>query len=87
MNSLVSLPNIGDALSNKLQRIGITNLEELKAIGSKQALIIISALKNSGACLNMLYALYGAIQGIRWHNLSKEKKQELKQFNRMLHTS
>jgi len=55
-------------------------------LGSKQALIKISALENSGACLNMLYALEGAIQGIRWHGLSKETKQELKEFNRLLHT-
>ena len=87
MNSLVTLPNIGNSLAQKLNLIGITNSDQLKAIGSKQALIKISALKNSGACLNMLYALEGAIQGIRWHGLPKEIKQELKEFNRLLHTS
>jgi DNA transformation protein len=87
MNSLVTLPNIGDTLAQKLNRIGITNFEQLKTIGSKEALIKISTLENSGACLNMLYALEGAIQGIRWHGLSKETKQELKEFNRLLHTS
>ena len=86
MNSLTDLPNIGEVLSNKLHRIGITNSGELKAVGSKQALVKISTLDNSGACLNMLYALEGAIQGVRWHSLSKETKQELKEFNRMLHT-
>ena len=87
MNSLVTLPNIGNSLAQKLNLIGITNFDQLKAIGSKQALIKISALENSGACLNMLYALEGAIQGIRWHGLPKETKQELKEFNRLLHTS
>lgn len=87
MVPLVSLPNIGVTLAKKLNRIGITNLEQLKAIGSKQALINISTLDNSGACLNMLYALEGAIQGIRWHNLNNEIKQELKEFNRRFHTS
>ena len=28
----------------------------------------------------MLYALEGAIQGIRWHDLSKEKKDNLRDF-------
>ncbi|WP_404813547.1 TfoX/Sxy family DNA transformation protein [Clostridium bowmanii] len=30
--------------------------------------------------MNRLYALEGAIQGIRWYNLSKEIKNELKKF-------
>jgi len=71
MNSLVTLPNIGDTLAQKLNKIGITKFEQLEAIGSKQALIKISSLENSGACLNMLYALEDAIQGIRWHGLPK----------------
>jgi DNA transformation protein len=32
------------------------------------------------ACINMLYALEGAIQGIRWHYLEKSKKLELTEF-------
>ncbi|MBZ9688850.1 TfoX/Sxy family protein [Clostridium estertheticum] len=35
---------------------------------------------NDSACINRLYALKGAIQGIRWHNLSNEVKNELKKF-------
>jgi len=40
----------------------------------------IATLENSGVCINMLYALEGAIQGIRWHGLSKERKLELKEY-------
>jgi DNA transformation protein len=32
------------------------------------------------ACINMLFTLQGAIQGIRWHNLEKSKKLELTEF-------
>ncbi|MDR1301443.1 MAG: TfoX/Sxy family protein [Treponema sp.] len=35
---------------------------------------------DSSACYNRLCAIEGAIQGIRWHNLSDEIKNELKQF-------
>jgi DNA transformation protein len=84
MNQLTKLPNIGKALVLKLNAIDITSFEELKAIGSKQAIIKISTLKNSGACINMLYALEGAIQGLRWHGLNKEKKLELKAFYNLL---
>ncbi|WP_309245476.1 TfoX/Sxy family DNA transformation protein [Clostridium estertheticum] len=34
----------------------------------------------NSACINKLYALEGSIQGIRWHNLSKEVKNELNEF-------
>jgi len=32
----------------------------------------------------MLYALEGAIQGIRWRGLEQGRKQELKEFYRMM---
>jgi DNA transformation protein len=31
----------------------------------------------------MLYAIEGAIQGIRWHDLEDSRKRELKEFFRM----
>jgi len=76
------MPNIGKTLEEKLIKIGINTPEELISIGSKNALLRIRATDQS-ACFNMLCALEGAIQGIRWHGLSKEKKEELKQFLKM----
>jgi predicted nucleic acid-binding OB-fold protein len=35
---------------------------------------------DNNACLNVLFALEGAIQGIRWHILDDRKKNELKEF-------
>ena len=35
---------------------------------------------DESACLNRLMALEGAIQDIRWHNLSEEDKKNLKDF-------
>lgn len=84
MKTLSDLTNIGKTLAYKLEMIGIRNEQELKQIGSENAIIKISTIENSGACINMLYALEGAIQGIRWHGLDKERKQELKEFYRML---
>ena len=84
MNQLTKLPNIGKTLALKLNAINITSFEELKAIGSKKAIVKILTLENSGACINMLYALEGAIQGIRWHGLSIERKQELKSFYKLI---
>jgi len=84
MNSLTELPNIGKTLAEKLEFIGVKTEQDLKELGSESAIIKISTIENSGSCINMLYALEGAIQGIRWHGLDKERKQELKEFYRML---
>lgn len=80
MTKLTTLPNIGTELAKKLEATGIKNAEELKATGSKNAIIRIDTLEAGGACINMLYALEGAIQGIRWHNLDEERKNTLKMF-------
>jgi len=80
MESLRELPNIGKTLAEKLNHIGISSPEGLIETGSENAIIRLAAFENSGACINMLYALEGAIQGIRWHSLSAERKAELKAF-------
>lgn len=64
------MPNIGSMLENKLIDAGIESPEELIDVGSKDAFIKIKMLDNS-ACYNMLCALEGAIQGVRWHYLDE----------------
>jgi DNA transformation protein len=80
MNELTKLPNIGKTLAEKLTKAGITNEQELMLNGSENAIIKISTIENHGVCINMLYALEGAIQGIRWHDLDKFRMQELNEF-------
>ncbi|EAR01975.1 TfoX/Sxy family protein [Maribacter sp. HTCC2170] len=84
MEQLTDLPNIGKTLAAKLIAVGIKTEHELKVVGSKNAIIKIATLANSGVCMNMLFALEGAVQGVRWHGLDNETKQELKEFYRML---
>ena len=83
MQTLTDLPNIGLTLAQKLEQVSIRTPQQLIETGSKNALIRISALENSGVCINMLYALEGAIEGVRWHGLSTEKKEKLKEFYQM----
>lgn len=84
MKQLTELPNIGDVLSKKLNQIGVETEKDLIEMGSENAIVKISTIENSGACINMLYALEGAIQGIRWHDLSKNRKRQLTDFYRIL---
>lgn len=79
MGELSKLPNIGKNLEEQLNLVGINTVEELKKIGSKEAWLKIRDIDKS-ACINRLYALEGAIEGIRWHYLSEEKKLMLKEF-------
>lgn len=81
MNTLRELPNIGSTLHQKLLQAGIHSPDELIRTGSRQALLLIRE-KDQSACFNMLCALEGAIQGIRWHKLSKQQREELKNFLR-----
>ena len=84
VDSLTDLPNISKVIASDLQKAGISTVEELRRLGSKDAFVRIQLHSDSGACLNKLCALEGAIQGIRWHLLSDEVKADLKMFHRSL---
>ena len=81
---LTELPNIGIVLAKKLQSIGVMNESDLIQLGSENAIMKLATIESNEVCINMLYALEGAIQGIRWHNLSAARKDELKIFFQML---
>lgn len=72
---LEDMINIGEKLAYDLRKVGIETPEDLRAIGSIEA---IKKLGLSGpTCSNKLYALEGAILDIRWHGLDKNHKDAL----------
>ena len=75
---LTLLPNIGTVLADKLYRAGITCYDDLADLGSVEAYLRIWDHKGAIG-YNMLYALEGAIQGIRWYELSAEQRQRVKE--------
>lgn len=79
MAKLTDLPNLGEVIEKRLNAIGIWTAEELVQAGSKDVFI---RMKMAGGevCLHMLYALQGAIEGIRYTQLAPGTKQELKQY-------
>ena len=79
VSELSNLPNIGKVLEGKLIDIEVKTPEELQLIGSREAFIRIKIVDNT-ACYNMLCALEGAVQGIRWHYLPETVKTDLKTF-------
>lgn len=79
MSKLSKLPNIGKVLEKQLNDVGINTDEDLIDLGSKEAWLKIKEVDDS-ACLNRLMALEGAIQNIRWHDLSQDDKDNLREF-------
>jgi DNA transformation protein len=79
MSDLDKLPNLGKIAVQRLSVVGINTSEDLKSIGSKEAFNRLY-MHEGDTCFNTLCALEGAIEGIRWHNLSDTKKQELKNY-------
>ncbi|WP_304122166.1 TfoX/Sxy family protein [Methanobrevibacter gottschalkii] len=79
MGELSKLPNIGKVVEKQLNEVGINTVDVLINIGSKEAWLKIKKIDES-ACINRLMALEGAIQNIRWHNLSDDDKENLKEF-------
>lgn len=85
MTELISGKNLGKEMAKKLSNVGITSLEELTALGAKEAYRRLKEVYPQ-VCLVHLYVLEGAIQNMEFHNLSQEKKRELKVFSDSLKT-
>jgi DNA transformation protein len=64
-------------LATKLYRAGITCYDDLADLGSVEAYLRIWEHKGVIG-YNMLYAIEGAIQGVRWHDLPREQRQAIK---------
>lgn len=79
MGDLSKLPNIGYIMERRLAAVGINDVDTLMKIGSKEAFIKLR-LHEGDTCFSSLCGLEGAIQNIRWHNLSSETKEDLKKF-------
>ena len=81
-NDLKNRINIGKDTESKLIQVGIDSFKELETIGSEQAFLRLQVI-DPGACLSLLYGLEGAIEGVKWNELSIEKKKELQEFFKM----
>ena len=79
MGELSKLPNIGKEVEKQLNEVGITTPEELREVGAENAWLKIQSIDES-ACINRLYGLEGAIQGIKKTLLSDSRKAELNEF-------
>lgn len=78
---VIELLNIGKGLAKYLQEIGVKTRSDLERIGAAEAW---KQIKNNypqkDCCVCALYALEGALAGIRWHKLPQGVKKKCLQF-------
>lgn len=79
MKDLSELPNIGNAVANQLKQVGILNEDDLKSNGAEQAWLKIQQIDET-ACINKLYALEGAILGIKKIFVTRRNKRSIKRI-------
>ena len=76
MGDLSSAPNLGRALIAELAGVGVTDLVQLEQLGSVETARRL-ARHGVSVCANKLYALEGAVRGIRWHTIPAQERSEL----------
>lgn len=74
---LEDMPNIGKTLARDLRAVGIESPDQLKALGSIEAIKRMGLVEQT--CSSKLYALEGAILGLRWHELDQSYREALYQ--------
>ena len=74
--SIATLPNLGSKSQQMLARAGITTVAQLQALGAVAAY---AQTKKSGVAvsLNLLWALEGALTGMRWQDVSRAHRTSL----------
>lgn len=83
MNELHNLPNIGSYIEEKLYEAGIYEEAVLRELGAKAAFLKIREIDDT-VCIRVLYALEGALQGMKDSQLSASDKADLKAFFKSL---
>ncbi len=73
---LEQVVNVGPKLAAGLRQVGIPSLDELVDRGSIEAWELLRAAGLFDCC-SSLFALEGAIRGVRWHHLPDELRAEL----------
>ncbi|MBM7798107.1 DNA transformation protein [Microlunatus panaciterrae] len=77
MTRLEDVVNLGPKLAADLRAVSIPDLETLQTVGAIDACRRLEA-NGLHDCINALFALEGAIRGLRWFSLPAEDRRRLK---------
>ena len=76
--ALTTLRNIGPACARWLVAAGITTPEEVHARGAVAVFRQVAMHRAGDVSLNLLYALEGAVRGVRWDHLPPDVRASLR---------
>lgn len=71
-----ALPNLGPVSRQMLADAGIDSVQALRRLGAVAAYARVKAL-HPRASLNLLWALEGALTGLRWQDVAREHRTSL----------
>lgn len=77
-HELASLPNLGPASARWLAGAGIDTIAELRRIGVVAAFGRVALREGRAATANLLYALYAALEGKHWTEVTPAEKARLR---------
>ena len=75
---LAALPNLGPASARWLVGAGITTPAELRRIGAVAAFGRVAVREGPAATANLLFALYAALEGKHWTEVTATEKARLR---------
>ena len=78
-SELASLCNLGPVSARWLESAGIHTEAELRAIGAIEAFRRVAINRAGDVSMNLLYALDGALRGVRWDKLPPHVRVELRE--------
>lgn len=84
LKDLMDLKNVDEGLAEKLYQIRVRNAADLRCLGAVRAFTRIRLEVDPGAGLHMLYALEGAVKGLRAADLDQAQCRSLRIFYHQL---
>jgi DNA transformation protein len=74
--NIADLPNFGPKSQQMLAQAGIKTIEQLRELGAVRAFVLVKRA-GTGASLNLLWAIEGALSGRHWQDVAKHDRLSL----------
>lgn len=76
--TLEAMRNLGPVISARLRAVGIGTPAELRKVGAIEAYVRLKRAFPAQTTHAQLYALHGAVTGVRWYALPEEARAALR---------
>lgn len=75
-DKISELPGLGLKSEAQLEKVGIFTVTQLRVVGPVPAYLKLKKI-DSSVSRNFLYAMFGALEGVSWLTIARERKAEL----------